>query len=264
MTQVRLLLFPALQLTLFILSIQLLQERPVLAALALLASSFAMSLTLHITIHEQVHQTLFFKQLNPLIHGVASVFIGAPFAGYKWHHWNHHRHNNGPCDYSSTWTESPDGLTPKGRISYSLGWPMTLARAQKSMGKEIALGEVPDEILKEISWQKILTPAFILALWLFGAPVLAIAYMTHIYFGWVLISSHNYSQHPPVSGHVSLSTSFKSRAFNQLFFNNGLHFEHHSAPGIPHNQLCALKEAPTVRLPHFAAAKVYFSRQVES
>jgi fatty acid desaturase len=141
---------------------------------------------------------------------------------------------------------------------------MTLARAQKSMGKEIALGEVPDEILKEISWQKILTPAFILALWLFGAPVLAIAYMTHIYFGWVLISSHNYSQHPPVSGHVSLSTSFKSRAFNQLFFNNGLHFEHHSAPGIPHNQLCALKEAPTVRLPHFAAAKVYFSRQVES
>ena len=264
MTPLRLLLFPALQLALFILSIHLLQDQPAFAALALLFSCFAMSLTLHITIHEQVHQPLVFKPLNPLLHSISSLFIGVPFAGYKWHHWNHHRHNNGPCDYSSTWKTGPDGLAPRGRLPYSLGWPITLARAQRSMNKEIDLGEVPDDILREIRWQKILSPAFILGLWLFGTPVLALAYMTHIYFGWVLISSHNYSQHPPVSGHVSLSTSFKSRAFNQLFFNNGLHFEHHSAPGIPHNQLCALKEAPTVKLPHFAASKVYFSRQVES
>jgi fatty acid desaturase len=264
MTQLRLLLFPALQLTMFIISILLLKEQPALAALSILVSSIAMSLTLHITIHEQVHHPLFYQRLNPIVHSVASILIGAPFSGYKWHHWNHHRHNNGPGDYSSTWYEGADGLTPKGRISYSLGWPVTLARAQRSMSKEVELGEVPDEILKEISWQKIITPAFIFALWIIGTPILALAYVTHVYFGWAMISSHNYSQHPPLRGHATLSTSFKNRMYNRLFFNNGLHFEHHYAPSIPHNRLYPMEEAPSVRLPHLMSSKVSFSSQVNS
>jgi len=256
MTAARLLVFPAVQMALFGFSLYLLDGHVGLAGLVLLASTLAMSFTLHISIHEEVHQSFFLKPIAIAAHGLASLLIGVPFAGYKWHHWNHHRYNNAIEDYSSTWTESPSGLSPSQRFSYALSWPMTLARAQKKMDVEIAAGEVPDTIMSGVSKQKLLPPLLVVALSLLISPLAGLLYIAHIYLGWVMISLHNYNQHPPITGQQTVSTSFDNKLYNSLFYNNGLHFEHHAQPATPHSSLTPVPNAPSVTMPHIFGCKV--------
>lgn len=259
MNAIRLSIFPAAQITAFTAAVVLLPTQAGWATLCLLVAAISMSLSLHVTVHEEVHQPACQSRvLTYPLHGLMTLLIGAPFAGYKWHHWNHHRHNNGLLDFSSTWRDTPDGPIARHLIEYSLLWPATLARAQARVRVEIENGDVPEEILSSIAWQKFLPLIFAVLLGVFVSPLSGVFYLLLVYLGWAFISAHNYSQHPPLEGRLTLSTSCDWTIYNALFYNNGLHYEHHRRPGVPHPDLHPEREAPRVTMPHMCPSRVRF------
>jgi hypothetical protein len=62
---------------------------------------------------------------------------------------------------------------------------------------------------------------------LYFMPQLWLSYVIVIYLGYVGIAAINFVQHPPVQYGTGFTTSFPSPTYNAIFFNNGLHFEHH-------------------------------------
>lgn len=198
------------------------------AALAVLAGAL-LAAAIHTCHHEAVHATaaagapLWWQLL-------ASVAMGLPFDGYRLHHENHHRHENGPGDYSTTWRHASDATAPRGFLAYSLLWPRQLIAASAAMRAEPEASRAR-AIDRRIPRQRIAILLAIMALtaidWRW-----ALVYLGVTYLGWVLTSAHNYGQHPPTSG--AATRSVHGRWYNALGFNNGLHAEHHRHPAIPH------------------------------
>jgi fatty acid desaturase len=214
------LVFPIAQAILFVLAL----SHPSLFPLALLAMVF----TLHVTAHECVHHPA-----GSLAESAMSLFLGVPFEGYRLHHQNHHRFENGLEDWSTT-------RAARGPILYALGWPSQLLRGWRSFRGDPTLP-------KTLRLQQIL-----LLLWAIALGVLAwkalLLWLAMVYLGWALIALHNYGQHPPRGE----TTSLASPVYNALTCNNGLHAEHHRAPGVPWNRLVA--SHPSIRFPPMLAA----------
>ena len=76
----------------------------------------------------------------------------------------------------------------------------------------------------------------------------AVLYAVMVYVGWALVSVHNYGQHPPHT--PAAIPSFSSRWYNRLFFNNGLHYEHHAEQSRPWHELEADSRAPQIHQSH--------------
>lgn len=214
------------------------------------AAALAACFTLHVSIHELVHQPPRNRLLAGIARAAATLLAGVPFHGYACHHMNHHRFANGLEDWSSTWRRGPGGEPlPRGRLSYALGWPLALARSQRPFRDAVARGEIPRAAVRAIRGEQVLLLAFLLALGILDLR-LAAAWIALVYASWVLISIHNYGQHPPRDDGRGIATSYRGRLYNALTCNNGLHHEHHAQAGLPFEALAPAGDAPIAKRPH--------------
>jgi fatty acid desaturase len=225
--------FPLLQMTLFALACYLVDIHLALAIGALALSALALNFSIHICLHEYLH----YSDCHPLrawANVLYTAVAGLPFDGYRMHHHNHHRFDNGPLDYSCTHRETPRGRQPFGMWRYALGWPGQLKRARVDLASNPPRSRVEELARGRIAYEK-----WVVVLTILGLAVAswkyALLYVGMVYAGWVFISMHNYGQHPPEL--PGSTTSFSNGLYNRLFFNNGLHFEHHAEPGKPWHDL---------------------------
>lgn len=213
-----------------------------LLALAAVSMCFA----LHVTYHECVHQGHPGGLAGEL---VLTALIGLPLDGYRWHHFNHHRHENSLEDYSCTWQPGPAGPVPQVWWRYALTWPRQLVRSARDMRERDAAGAVPADLARRVRRQKRW-----LQLLFFGTLCVswpsALAWLATVYAGWVLVSVHNFGQHPPVAYERKLATSYPNALYNRLLCANGLHHEHHRDPGMPWDKIEPAADAPLVTRPH--------------
>ena len=87
------------------------------------------------------------------------------------------------------------------------------------------------------------------------SPLALLLYVVLFYVGWCLGSLHNFGQHLPTNYDTPLrATTYSAAWYNRLFFNNGLHFEHHRRPGVPIVKLQPDSEGEPVSVPHLLAA----------
>ncbi len=242
--------FPVLQMALFGLSCFLVSSELAWAVACIIASGVALNFTIHVCAHELVH----YSDRHPLPVW-ANMFIssvaGLSFDAYRFHHHNHHEHNNGPEDFSRTWRMTRHGPTGYSVWRYAVGWPIQVARTVRALHAAKHLDQ-PPMVHRRMRYEScsILGMVILLALcsWQF-----ALLYVAMVYFGWSLVSVHNYGQHPPEA--PSEATSYASGAwYNRLFFNNGLHYEHHAEPTKPWHELRPDSRAPQITEPHLISA----------
>lgn len=226
-------IFALLQLLALVGSVVLWPVQPVLAIGSFLLAAIFMCFDIHIFMHECVHHR---KNCSPLFNSIASLFIGLPFDGYRLHHYNHHAFENGAADFSTTWKYTGEQRRPYGLLEYSLGWVRQLSRSLNCQQP------YPDDALAirtikaRAHTQKYILMLCLLALLLVSRELFAL-YLAHVYFGWVFTAMQNYGQHPPGEG-ADIQT-YNHPFYNKLFFNNGLHWEHHHNPGLPWHKLQA-------------------------
>ncbi len=235
-------IFPFLELIFFVGSALMLNYSIIISAFLLLISGVWLSFSVHIFFHECVHRN---ERYSSLFNWVATILMGLPFDGYRIHHFNHHRYENGSCDFSTTWKWQGSNKIPRPLLSYALGWPRQLIAG---MGCENPFGgsrSDAERIKQRIPAQKKALLFSIIVLAVLSWKILLL-YLALIYLGWALSSVHNYGQHPPIEG--NLITTFTNELYNKIFFNNGLHWEHHHAPSLRWNEL--LPEANSYRIQH--------------
>ena len=152
--------------------------------------------------------------------------LGLPQILYKYHHLNHHRHNNSMEDPSSTYLFGKSGMQEHW-ISYSAfslfrdgtkqAWIQSI---QKNEGHILA-----SEIIAVILYWS----ALISINWKF----FLIIYLPMFYLGWFLAHIENYFEHYKAtapSNRFGNAVSFYPRWYNIIMFNEGHHQEHHISP----------------------------------
>lgn len=221
---------------------------PAIAAIGFVVSILALNFTVHVSLHEFVHHYLPKTNYDP-ISFLFSIFAGLPFDGYRLHHFNHHEHNNGLKDYSSTWSTYKGKIKPHNIFYYSFCWPLFLDKARIDIQNKISKGLIPSLFGPRLRFQKLMLFAFYALLFIFSKK-LFLVYFFSIYAGWVLISIHNYGQHPPLPGKKDQPTTYTSDIFNMLFFNNGFHWEHHNDPDKFWSDLKPSKKSKKISVPH--------------
>lgn len=246
MKSARLLFFPACQAAAFAAACALQPSLPWAAAALIAAGALALCLSVHISFHEAVHQKLW-----PAAEGFMTLCMGLPFQGYRLHHLNHHRHNNGLEDYSTTWQTVDGEPRPQKAWAYAALWPRQLLRAMKDVRARAAAGDIPPAVQKSLARQKRLLAAAVAALFLFSWQA-GLLYLALVYLGWALISLHNYGQHLPVDYGREKGLSYYAPLYNALLCRNGLHAEHHAAPDLPWHRLTPGQGFREVPLPHLA------------
>jgi fatty acid desaturase len=230
---VRLLVFPAVEVSAIMLAWISWSRSLVRFAACILLGAVALSYSLHIVFHEVVHRRYFRRQPFRVISELLiSLLLGTPFSEYYQSHWRHHRYTNLIQDSTSTWRMTSSGVHPRGFWSYSLGWMGISSRAIKALVREKRTGELSNDIVRKIYCQGALLLVLHCSLLLL-APALWLAYVLTIYFGYVGIAAINYLQHPPRVYGSGYTTSFHSHFYNAVFYNNGLHFEHHERMQAP-------------------------------
>jgi len=224
-------IFPLMELGLFIASIMYFNHSIVLSIIFLLLASICLSFSVHIFFHEYVHRSEHYPTLFNLI---ATALIGLPFDGYRIHHYNHHQYENGEKDYSTTWAFKQGIKSPRSLLSYVLGWPRQLLNSTRTTVALNAKNGVIVRIKQRITLQKRLLLTIYILLLLIDWRLL-IAYLLLIYTGWAFTALQNYGQHPPIEN--GEACSYVQPLYNRLFFNNGLHGEHHNKPTLSWYQL---------------------------
>jgi fatty acid desaturase len=240
------LVFPVVQVVAAGAAVLLWPAHPAAAAAAFALACVTLSFTIHVAVHEWVHQG---HRGGAAAELALSAVLGLPFDGYRWHHMNHHRHENRLEDYSTTWRPGPAGPEPQVWWRYALGWPRQLARASADMREQDRAGQIAPALAARIRRQKRFLTLLFWGLVLVRWP-LAVAYVAMVYVGWALSSVHNYGQHPPVEYGARPSTSYGAPLYNRLFCANGLHDEHHRAPALAWTELAPDAAAPRAAWPH--------------
>lgn len=227
------LMFPAAEVV-FILSAWSLSDRHVIASGAcVLLGAVALNYSLHIAFHEVVHRKYFQQPgVRWIAEPVITVLLGTPFGEYRQSHWRHHRYTNLLQDATSTWRGTVREPKPRRLWSYSLGWPAITVRSVRALVRERRNGNLSIAVTGIIAYEVCLLLAFHVYLVSF-LPALWIVYCSTIYLGYVGIAATNYLQHPPIAYGSSHTTSIYHTLYNQVFFNNGLHFEHHHSMQEP-------------------------------
>jgi len=224
-------LFPLLEAVCFTASVVLLERHVGLAMLCLLMASVCMSFNIHIFLHECVHHASRYPQAFNLL---ASLTIGLPFDGYRIHHYNHHFHENGSQDFSTTWIYGNDGRRPRPLWSYAFGWHRQLMASLNTFTPYPASEESIRIIKLRTQTQKRFLALLLAALLVFNWHIFVV-YLLLVYFGWFFTALHNYGQHPPSEDNEV--RTFANPLYNRLFFNNGLHWEHHHDPSLRWDEL---------------------------
>ncbi len=215
-----------------------------LSFLFVIVSGIFLSFSIHIFFHECVH----LRDAYPLpFNIIATLFLGLPFDGYRLHHFNHHTHVNGLKDFSTTWFEKNGIKRPFLPCRYSFGWLRQLSRAIHEPDPfDTSLGDLL-KIKSRIKTQKLALFLFIILL-AFVSLKAFILYLALVYFGWAFSALHNYGQHPPIMSEPICT--YPNKIYNSLFFNNGLHWEHHNKPWLSWNQLTLNRNSSRIRNAH--------------
>lgn len=235
-------IYPLLEVTSFILCLYYFSLSIYLSIFFLILSSFLLSLSVHICFHEYVHQG---KSKLSILSSFITILMGMPFDGYKLHHLNHHKFDNNKGDFSSTWIFTGESKMPKSFFEYIFLWPRQVLEAGKFARKESHF----QKYRRAITVQKIILVGW-LALLFSIAIKFFIFYIILIYFGWVFVSIHNYGQHLPIDK-LTNTYSYLNKAYNFIFFRNGLHVEHHQHPNVPWYEIEPVENSSKVNVPHF-------------
>ena len=223
----KLAIFPLLELAFFIAAILI--NSYLLSFLFIIIAGVFLSFSIHVFFHECVHVR---EEYPLLINIINTLFLGLPFDGYRVHHYNHHTHANSLKDFSSTWQLRDNKKLPFSACRYSFGWLRQLAMALKEPEPfDEKWGDVA-KIKARIEPQKIVLFLFCIALAFIGLKAF-ILYFALAYFGWGFSALHNYGQHPPIDEEPVCT--YSNTIYNSLFFNNGLHWEHHDKPWLSWN-----------------------------
>lgn len=214
-----------------------------------LPAAVALSWSVHVFFHVGVHR-LRGDWWGAFGGVLATPVMGLPFDGYRLHHRNHHRHDNGEHDVSRTWTPTPTGPKPRSVLLYVLAWPLDLWRSRRWVRQEVAIGAVEPWVRRRIVAQQVLLVGIVAGLWWWEERFAGL-YLLYVYLGWANIALHNYGQHPPQAGAVR---SLHGRWYNRLTGNNGLHAEHHATPEVPIPALVPDAGARRTAWPHPLAA----------
>jgi fatty acid desaturase len=225
--------FPLIEAVAFIFFIRFFDTNLPASLFFLFLSGLCLNFSVHVTFHEIVHSTG--AKNSPLMHLVnvlATILLGIPFDGYRWHHYNHHRHDNGLDDYSSTWKLTSEGPRPRNWFVYVVSWPVQILRGRSDLLIREKKENTAQWISKRIDQQKYV---LLLLYFLLGAFSIKwfLLYLLNTYVGWALINLHNYGQHLPLANKAAYATSYQGQLYNKIFCNNGIHYEHHAEARIP-------------------------------
>jgi fatty acid desaturase len=235
-------IFPLLELVFFLLAN--LADHYFISFVFVLVASLLLSFGIHIFFHECVHTR---ENYSSPVNILFTIFLGFPFDGYRIHHLNHHTHSNGLNDFSSTWRLSNGKKIGYSTWNYSVGWLRQVQRAIHAQNPfDTSWGDVED-IKIRIQPQKVALFLFVLSLAFIGLKAFVL-YLVLIYFGWAFTSLHNYGQHPPIDQEPVCT--YSNKTFNYLFFNNGLHWEHHDKPWLSWNQIKLDSKSPRIHYAH--------------
>ena len=241
----RLAIFPILEGAFFVAAIM--ASNIFLSLLLLVIASILLSFSIHIFFHECVHYRAKYPQWLNII---KTLFLGLPFDGYRVHHFNHHTYANDLKDFSSTWYLQNGVKKPFPPCRYSFGWLRQLsASIIEPQPFDEKMGDVTS-IKERIFAQKVALFLFCIALAFIGLKAF-IYYFLLVYLGWAFSALHNYGQHPPLEEEVICT--YASKRYNSLFFNNGLHLEHHNKPWLSWNELVLESKSNLIRYPHLIA-----------
>lgn len=240
-------IFPLIQIACFILAILMLDQNLVWSVLFIITAALFLNFTLHITIHHYVHFRFKNKFLDTLAEFIYSAILVLPFNFYRMQHMNHHRYDNRIGDLTSTWKVVNEKIIPKNFMGYCLFW---FVKGSSQNGIKISLenGDLTKEQLTKIKLQFL----FILLSYIgfaFIHPLAALGYGILFYLGWSFIAITNYGQHLPIQYDEPIAYSYQNKFYNSIFFNNGLHLEHHEKPWLDYNQLKAEGKAK-IKFPH--------------
>ena len=247
MYRIALHIFPLIQVSLFVAAILFFFENPVISIICLTGSALFLNFSLHITIHHFVHFKLKYEIMNTILGFIYSLTLGIPFNLYRIQHYNHHRYNNLIGDFTSTWKKKNDVIKAKNFFSYSFLWMLNPPNSR--MFKEASeKGDLTKKQLLKMRIELLLIIlTYIFLIWL--NPIAAAAYLVVFYLGWTFISITNYGQHLPLKYNDTIAYSYDKPFYNNLFFNNGLHFEHHENPSLNYSSLKSHSKFK-IRLPH--------------
>lgn len=200
-----------------------------------LVQAFLYAMNFQCTGHNFVHNPFFSAAwMNRVFSVLNSLALGVPQTFYKFHHYNHHAHNNDvPRHYGRTrdcssiyrYGKPPGTLEPL--WSYALIGPLRtdvtpLWREAKKRGQHRMMLVETAALLAFIA-------AIFLIDWRYG-----IFYLIVLYAGQALALAENYLEHygAPNTSRLDDSVSAYSAWYNRFWFNNGYHQEHHYRPGV--------------------------------
>lgn len=247
-------IFPILQVACFVSGVLLFPDHWGIALILVGLSALFLNFSLHITVHHFVHFSFQNKILNRCFEAIYTILIGLPFNFYRMQHFNHHRYDNALGDFTSTWKQRRGKIVPQSFIGYCFFWFIggSVTNAIKRAREDEDLPENRRILLQAETLLIVLFYGVLLLL----NPILALAYLIMFYLGWSMIAITNYGQHLPLKYGKPIAYSYRNKLYNSLFFNNGLHLEHHKHPGVDYLDLKPEKDAK-IKAPHMLAGLMY-------
>lgn len=228
-------IFPLLQVLFLVGAISIYKEYFIGALVLWFISALFLNFSLHITVHHYVHFRFKSKWLDRLLEIFYTLIISMPFNFYRMQHYNHHRYNNLIDDFTSTWKQEKKKIIPTNYFYYSFLWFIN-SPVKNDIYQAKLEGDLSEERHKRMKVEFIILALFYVTLLLIN-PIFALAYGGVFYLGWSFIATTNYGQHLPLIYGQTIGHSFYNRFYNWLFFNNGLHYEHHAHPSIDYLDL---------------------------
>ena len=222
-------LFPVLEVILFVKGYLLLSENLFQAIVLVVISGLAMCFSLHISYHAHVHFRVKNKLVNRIIDFLYSLLTGLPFHFYYLLHTNHHVYDNEVGDFTTTIKREKNKIIAKNILLYSMFWFRGSRRPRQMMKLGIKEGYFTEKQRQKAKVEFLVIILFEVLLALYSWKLL-LFYFALIYFGWMFISLHNYGQHLPNKSGIDIGNSYYNKLYNFIFVNNGLHYEHHKYP----------------------------------
>lgn len=195
--------------------------------------------------HNFIHAPFFESRILNYIFSIwNTLLIGVPQTIYKYHHLNHHRHNNDyqdaegkTEDYSSLFRYSKISREPESVFTYSILGPIRADLIElyrqghaKNQGPQIVAETFL--FLALLGFTTYLSPAFTLY-----------CYLPVWFLGQAAAYAENYFEHYGATpgNRMTDSVSCYSNWYNFIWFNNGFHQEHHYRPQIHWSKVKEIK-----------------------
>lgn len=194
-------------------------------------TSIMMAYALHISYHHHVHHRPKNQTLARIMDIIISILIGSPFHNYQIQHWIHHKYDNGLKDLTTTYALKNGKKVAKPFFKYIFLWFLNLKPRNQFKSIAEKEGFYNESIDKKIKFERLVNLLFFVMLLVINYRF-ALLFIIMIYAGWSFISLINYGQHLPETVKEHKGYSYYKKWYNQLFINNGLHYEHHKKPSL--------------------------------